>query len=275
MATGERAEHPKIGPIPVPEGLARHWKRVGLGLAVAGAGALGLYSVLSGHPDTSEVSPDSKSGAATVPFNPSQEQPGLVPSQDAITAPQESTNTADTQKPTNPEAKQEVNCRILDPELCKTAELIETKTAQGAPVKMAAFRLKENDSIRSIGTFQVAKAEIAQPATFKGYSATLTNPNDRSLTYTIIGDLKFDNMLTIDARDGQIIGRIGNRGVINFGEYNLVVYISRLDPNTRTFSSADDVLENLFPDAFKKPPKLVSNQSPSGQAITYTDTFGN
>ena len=73
-------------------------------------------------------------------------------------------------------------------------------------------------------------------------------------------------MLSTDIKAGQTIATIADRGIVNLGNYNLVISAGRFD-NVKGYAvSANETLEELFPSAFKQPAIRVQNL---GQPIAY------
>ena len=136
------------------------------------------------------------------------------------------------------------SCLVFEEKYCSQAELIEFNY-QGKTYTYVGFRLPSGVPLLSPMDGQVAKAEIVQPSPYKGFLATVMDPNNpTSGSFGFVGDLKFPNMLSINIKKGDIIGYAQNTETENFGNYNLLVGASN-----------SDSLRSLFPEAFKKPAK--------------------
>ena len=159
-----------------------------------------------------------------------------------------------------PEVKKDVPCQILPEKFCSQAELIEFNY-QGKTYTYVGFRLPSGVPLLSPMDGQVAKAEIVQPSPYKGFLATVMDPNNpTSGSFGFVGDLKFPNMLSINIKKGDIIGYAQNTETENFGNYNLLVGASN-----------SDSLRSLFPEAFKKPAKKATYDGLT--ATTYMDIY--
>lgn len=157
-----------------------------------------------------------------------------------------------------PEVKKEVPCVILPDQYCSQAELIDW-TYQGQTYKIVGFHLPQGVPLFSPMDGSSGKANMDQkPNTgpFHGLLAGIGKPTDPSLlSFNIMGDLKFDNMLSLDVKKGDLIAYTQDTGIRNLGNYNIIVMASQKDPNSNGFTTAEDMLRTMFPQAFEKPAK--------------------
>lgn len=140
------------------------------------------------------------------------------------------------------------SCKILQEHYCSEAKLIEIKTPQGSFAKFIGFNLPPTTPIFSSVDGMVGKTQINQPATFKGFLATTTNPSDPlNVNFIFRGDLVFNTLLSSQIKKEDLIGHIGNRNITNFGDYNLILEISQADIGNKRVVAAEQVIFKLFP----------------------------
>lgn len=179
------------------------------------------------------------------------------------------TPTAEPTKAATPEAKKDEPCNILPQEYCSQGKLIYTKNSSGQSEIYIGFHLLPNIPIFAGMSGQTGKASIAQPSEFTGYQLVVRDPNlsnPNAISFEIKGDLQFDNMLSTNVNEGDIIGYTQNTGVKNLGDYNVLITARRRTPNGPV--PAKDILEKLFQSAFTNPAQIRSYEGPSNPAST-------
>ena len=169
-----------------------------------------------------------------------------------------------TEVPTLPptqEVKQEVPCQILPTEYCSQAELTDFNY-QGQTLKIVGFHLPPDVPIFSPidGSFgQTNMDQKPNTGPFHGFIALVFKPSDPSLlSFSIMGDIKFDNMLSHDVKKGDLIAYTQDTGIKNLGgNYNIIVTADRKNPNGNVpiTITDEDMLRTMFPQAFEKSKK--------------------
>ena len=144
-------------------------------------------------------------------------------------------------------------CLILEQKYCTAGKLLNWNY-QGQTYKLVGFRLPPDVPIFSPIDGQVGKAKAGEP--FSGFLADVANYEQITPTssgFSFIGDLRFDNMLSLNIKKGDIIGYTQDSSVRNFENYNVIFLISRRDPATGKFYTPGDALRKLFPILYKNP----------------------
>ena len=220
-------------------------KRLGKAVALFAGVTLSVTSAAcgSGEKNTPEVTP----GLQPITPSPTETiRPTLSP---------EATPTlVSIAEPVSTPEKVTVPCVILPDEYCSTAERIEWKDKQGNTYEFIGFRLPPDVPIFSPIDGQVGKAKAGEP--FSGFLADVANYEQITPTssgFSFIGDLRFDNMLSLNIKKGDIIGYTQDSSVRNFENYNVIFLISRRDPATGKFYTPGDALKEYFPDILSKP----------------------
>ncbi len=202
----------------------------------------------------------------TATASPTPEPPKPTPTEAPLTPTAEPTKT-----PPTPEAKKDVPCTIVPEKYCSQGELIYTKNYLGQPEIYVGFHIPANEPIFAGKDGQALKAKIGQPSALQGLLVTIIDPNlgdPNATAYTVVGDLRLDSMSTVNVKKEDIIGYTQDTGIKNFGDYNLIVTIRRLDPSVGHAVPAEDLLRELFPEAFAKAVKTVDYQGPDKPAPT-------
>lgn len=218
------------------------------GLAAVGGAAFGAYEGVSSLSSGSS-SPDSVAVPTEV-ATPTPSEAPLTP------APTESPVPTLEPTPSPVEVVDAKPCAIIPDEFCAQGELINW-TRQGETYKLIGFRLPPNTQVFSPVDALLGKVkQDGDP--FSGYVAEIIQPETYT-TYSLTGDLYFDDMQSGLVKKGDVIGNIQDTGVKNLGEYNLIFSVTRFDQATQTFSTPEDVLNDLFPGLLsKKPSKDVT-----------------
>jgi len=161
------------------------------------------------------------------------------------------TSTASTEvvmPSSTPEVEQVVDCRIVPEKFCKEASVINVEF-QGKKYTFIGLNVPPGTPIYAPITGELAKIkESGEP--FSGFSA-LVSDEDKTIGFNIRGDIKFENMIYEGVEEGQQIATVGDDGIKNLGEYNLVFTVNRTTPNGP--ETDENWLEENLPDAFQKP----------------------
>lgn len=210
---------------------------------VALGGAIAVGAATRGEPGQTQVPATETPSAAAATPKPT----------DVIATPSGTFKVEVTPTP-SPEVKKDVPCQILSPELCATGEYGTLKTSDGES-QFIGFKVPPGTPILSPIDGRQTIIKINQPNPVQGFQLSIF-PEDRSLSYIFIGDIKAQDSFS---KTNTESGRIGTDGIKNFEEgYNLIFTINRFDPNTKRSLVDLDTLKKLFPDAMNKPPKVFS-----------------
>ncbi|MBI4092119.1 MAG: hypothetical protein HY427_02860 [Candidatus Levybacteria bacterium] len=160
--------------------------------------------------------------------------------------------------------KAPVNCEVLPQEFCSQGEII-TMELQGVKHVYAAFNLPSGTPIfaRFDGLLDKSE-ETGNP--FSGLSAILTSDNYSSGD-VIKGNLRFDDMIQRQVRQGDIIGYVGDSGINNFG-YNVLYGIATASPDGPIVDEAK--MRELFPEAFEKEDRKIEYNGPVKPPVSYS-----
>lgn len=135
------------------------------------------------------------------------------------------------------------SCKILEEKYCNDVKLI-----QGA-FQYLAFKLPIGTKIFSPIEGQEKKTKLPAGGTAQGFYVIINNPSDRNIeSWSFMGDLKLSNMDTNNTKSGETFATIGNSGIKNFGDYNLIVGISKFDETQNKKLSASSTIRKLFPE---------------------------
>ncbi len=138
------------------------------------------------------------------------------------------------------------NCLILEQKYCSQAKLIEVKKEKQT-YKNIGFHLPAGAPLFSPIDGNLGKAKVNEPSPLHGFLAIVNNSNDpRLLSFSIYGDIKFDNMLSLNVKKGNVIGHTQNTGVKGFGDYNIVLQVTRLNPGKNGFITDEELLRKMF-----------------------------
>jgi len=180
--------------------------------------------------------------------------PTRTPTPESTFTPTASPTPEPTSTPT-PEVKKEVPCQILPTEYCSQYEVINWKY-QGREYKLLGFNLPPGTPIfaHKPGK-ELATADFGENGLFKGFLVEVEdpdNPNDLKTSLEFIGDLSFAKYEWGKIKQGDIIATIQDRGIKNFGEYNLIIQAFKgkfpdLETNT-------ELLDKFFPNFSTTPP---------------------
>ncbi len=228
------------------------------------------FVVVPAIPTPTEVPPTATASPTPEPPKPTAtlEPTKVLPTPTEATAGAGSTPPPKEEPPTS-EAKKDAPCAILPQEYCSKAELIYTKNSSGQSEIYIGFHLPPNVPIFAGMDGQTGKAVIAQPSEFKGNEVIIRDPNlsnPDAISFDIIGDLRFDNMLSTNVKEGDIIGYTQDTGVKNLGDYNFLVTVRQRTPSGPI--PAEDILKKRFQSAFTKPAKTLSYEGPNNPAST-------
>lgn len=161
---------------------------------------------------------------------------------------------------------------IIPPEFYSKAELVEWKTLRGTIRKMIGFK-EANIPFLAPDNLQVTKNKINEPATFHGFEINMFDPNNPKRRYIIVGDLKFDNMHTLNVLEGTVVAHSQSTGIENLG-YKVLFYILDVDQNTHIASADERMLSEMFPAQLHGAPHTSSDyRGPQNPATNYEDTF--
>lgn len=138
------------------------------------------------------------------------------------------------------------SCLILEEKYCTQAKLIKRQTAPGSTVKMIGFRLPPEVPIFLPSDGQVAKTKLDNNVVFyKGYQAIMFNPNSpNTLRYKFSGDLHFDDMLSSNLMNGDIIGYTQDTGIDMLG-YNLIFYPYNIGSDRQEIINEEEIKRML------------------------------
>lgn len=139
------------------------------------------------------------------------------------------------------------NCLILEEKYCNQAKLINSQTSTRQIIRMIGFRLSPEVPVFSPSDGQISKTKLNNDVVFfKGYQAIIFNPNEpNGLRYEFSGDIKFDNMLSVSLKKGDIVGYIQDTDVDMLG-YNLVFYAYNIGPDRKEIIN-EEVMKQIFP----------------------------
>ncbi len=152
----------------------------------------------------------------------------------------------------SPEVKPAVSCNILSsPELCATGEVVRVKNPQGEVIiTYVVFKLPVGTQLFSPIEGQITKAQFPQGASSQGFFAGIFNPNNKQEnSYNLTGDIQLPSLSTQNIKPGEAFATIGNRGIINFGDYNLIANVSKFDPTQNKTVTDESTMQKLFPNA--------------------------
>ena len=202
-----------------------------------------------------------------------EQQPGgIAPSQKAfnelVTAtptfsptPEPSAEQIVTTEAAKPE---DVPCIIVSPEACAKAVRLEEPSPLGGVITYIGLNLQPDEIIKAPISGQMIQVELKQPAPYQGSRISIINSSNGIAVY-VTGDLKLKSMLTRDVQVGEDIALVGNRGITNRGNFNVLINASRIDPTLGKAVGAIEFLEKSFPQAFKTPAIQVKNPNPGQQ----------
>jgi|GEM_PF-6861492 len=193
---------------------------------------------------------------------------------EAAATPPTGSTVAETKPNTPAETKKEQPCAILPEEYCAKAELIEW-TYQGTTYLLVGFRnLPKDVPIFSPIKGQVGKTNADPP--FHGSLASVKDITDiNSPNFTLMGDVLFDNNLSIDVEKGGIIAKTGSNnptGDSPFDEFELILRVTQKDPKTGNFFTPTDIVDQAVPGVLKKQisKKIVQTE---GLKFTVVDRY--
>ncbi len=136
-------------------------------------------------------------------------------------------------------------CLILEEKYCSQAKVINWTNPAGQKMKLIGLDLPEGTPLFMPIDGQVAKVKMPDDNVWKGVAAIILDLQDQTLEYHIVGDLKFENMFSLNKKKGEIIGWVQKTGIKNAGGYNVIFYILR--GTGRETVVAEDELEKMFP----------------------------
>lgn len=195
---------------------------------------------------------------ATAPATATQE---VYPTADPTTAPATAT----------PETEDAESCVIVPEKYCSDGEIIYTKTRTGLPDMYIGFNLPANVPIVTNIPGQTLKGKINQPNAFEGSILRIMDPNlsnTTSPTLEIKGDIKFEDMISRNVKEGTVVVYTQDTGVKNFGKYNVLIALRQLDTQLGYPVSMEKILRKLFPKVFTKPTQYFDYSGPEQPAPT-------
>ncbi len=140
-------------------------------------------------------------------------------------------------------------CLILTQKNCSSGKVFDWNY-QGKTYKLVGFRLSKGASVFAPRNGELVKTKAVEP--FTGLYAAIRDLNDSTSTnIEFAGDLMFDKTQTVSVKDGNLIGTIGNTGVKEFGDYNLILFLTRKNPQGKGFITDINMLKQLFSSIIK------------------------
>jgi len=118
------------------------------------------------------------------------------------------------------------SCLVLGEKYCSKFKVINWKY-QGREYKLLGFNLPPGTPIfaHKPGK-ELATVDFGENGSLKGFLVKVEdpdNPNDLKTSLEFIGDLSFAKYEWGKIKQGDIIATIQDRGIRNFGEYNLII----------------------------------------------------
>lgn len=155
--------------------------------------------------------------------------------------PQAPSPSTQSQSPT-PTVAKPGSCLIVEEKYCSQAKAIN-----GQPMKMIGLRLPVGVPLFLPSDSQVPKTKLNESVVFfKGYRADLFDPgNPKALRYSFSGDIKFNDMLTLNMKKGEIFGYTQDTGIDMVG-YNLIFYAYEIGPDKHQVIN-EEVMKKMFP----------------------------
>ncbi|MDO8619646.1 MAG: hypothetical protein Q7R49_06990 [Candidatus Daviesbacteria bacterium] len=232
------------------------WKKAKLYIAAGVGAAASLIMACGTQPRSIENTPTPPVATAPATIPSSELTPGSklpIVTKDTEFPPKETPTPVEVVK---------IPCGIVSPELCTSAKRLEETNAFGGITTYIALSLPENTELNSPIDGQMVKVEL-KDAPYKGYEVSIRNSD---IAFYIDGDLNFeDNMLGGAITAGKFLTKVGNEGITNRGNYNILIRASRFDAIIGRAISAIDKLKEMFPAAFQKPAEQVQNPEPGKQ----------
>jgi hypothetical protein len=178
-----------------------------------------------------------------------------------------------TKAPPPLEAKKAEDCGILPPESCSQAELIEWANPNGEKLPLIGLRLTPGTPLLMPVDGKVTKAKLPDNGVFKGFQAQIADPNSPNPTwYIVTGNLQFDDMRSPDLKKGTVFGHIGETGVKNAGDFDLLFYI--IQGTGQQAAPAIDKMKEMFSGlSFNKPTTQAIASSESVRSTINTTAY--
>jgi len=141
-------------------------------------------------------------------------------------------------------------CLLLENQSCSQAELIEWANPNGEKLPLIGLRLTPGTPLLMPVDGKVTKAKLPDNGVFKGFQAQIADPNSPNPTwYIVTGNLQFDDMRSPDLKKGTVFGHIGETGVKNAGDFDLLFYI--IQGTGQQAAPAIDKMKEMFPSSQK------------------------
>ena|SRR3989344_1506981 len=138
------------------------------------------------------------------------------------------------------------SCLILEQKYCSQAEVIDWANSKGQKFKIIGFKNIPTGTplFPPVNAGEITKAKLPERGNFKGFQATISDPNEPNVWYIVSGDITFPDMNNATKKEGEAFGSVGNTGITNAGGYKLLVYVLRRVGQETT--SDNDQLEGIF-----------------------------
>ena len=191
------------------------------------------------------------------------------PTTSPTTAPATTTPTA----PSKLEVPAEVPCNILPQQFCSQAEVIDWANSKGQKFKIIGFKNIPTGTplFPPVNAGEITKAKLPERGNFKGFQATISDPNEPNVWYIVSGDITFPDMNNATKKEGEAFGSVGNTGITNAGGYKLLVYVLRRVGQETT--SDESIIRRLFPDAFGRPAQQAAASPGSTGTTIHTSVY--
>ncbi len=156
-------------------------------------------------------------------------------------SPQDSSSIQELNQNSNSRAG---DCIILTDEDCKLGTLFE-KELNGKKILIVGFKLKPGSPLYSLYPGFLAKGEYSKGENLKGNFLSITNNDNPKQRIYYAGDIDITQTKSVEVDRGFQIAEIDSKGISNYGEFNLLIVASLIEPDGNPVSD-EQTIKSLF-----------------------------
>lgn len=134
------------------------------------------------------------------------------------------------------------SCFIVEDMYCVGSEIIE-KEINGRKISFIGFNLPPGTDIFS--PFAGIRTNGEYSDTLNGFFSIVSNTQNPTSRVQFVGDVEFVSTTSGEVKKGDRIGSIGDRGIVNFDDYNLL-FLPSLTQSDGVTVTDFEMINSLF-----------------------------